>query len=145
MAWSTSARGDDIGDTLEGAAQQALMEFCERHLQDTAGTFVALFPIWDESDQTWRRRMAAACDTTLPTYHEGWAFTAWYAQHMSTILWEVVLVGAFQHVCLEEYDHQVEVKDQLIDELSKGNRELLQQAHFHVRHSKELSDELPRM
>jgi DNA-binding transcriptional regulator GbsR (MarR family) len=36
----------------------------------------------------------------------------------------------------------VEAKDRLIDELRKANRELLQHAHFHERHIKELRDEL---
>jgi hypothetical protein len=31
-AWFTTARGDDLDDTLERAAHQALTEFCERHL-----------------------------------------------------------------------------------------------------------------
>jgi hypothetical protein len=30
-AWFTMARGDDIDDTLERAAHQALTEFCEHH------------------------------------------------------------------------------------------------------------------
>jgi hypothetical protein len=41
---------------------------------------------------------------------------------------------------LEEYDHQMEANDHLFDELSKGNRDLLQQAH-----SLEWNDELLRM
>jgi hypothetical protein len=43
-------------------------------------------------------------------------------------------------VRLEDYDHQVEAKDNLIDELRTWNQELLQQAHFHERRSKELSE-----
>jgi hypothetical protein len=31
-AWLTMAGGDDLDDTLERAAHQTLMEFCERHL-----------------------------------------------------------------------------------------------------------------
>jgi hypothetical protein len=104
MARSTSARGDDIGDTMERVAQQAFTELYEWHLQDTTGTSVALFPIWDESDQTWRRHMDATCDTTLSTYREGWAFTAQYAHHVSSLLQEVMLVGTFQCMRLEEYD-----------------------------------------
>jgi hypothetical protein len=30
--WTTSTTGDDLDDTLERTAHQALMEFCERHL-----------------------------------------------------------------------------------------------------------------
>jgi hypothetical protein len=39
-------------------------------------------------------------------------------------------VGAYQRLCLEEYDHQVEAKNHLIDELRKGNKELLQLRHY---------------
>jgi hypothetical protein len=62
MAWSTSTTGDDLGDMLERAAHKALTEFYERHLEDI-GTPVALFPLRDEGNPTWNRRMAAACDT----------------------------------------------------------------------------------
>jgi hypothetical protein len=31
-AWFTMTRGDDLDDTLERAAYQALTEFCEHHL-----------------------------------------------------------------------------------------------------------------
>jgi polyhydroxyalkanoate synthesis regulator phasin len=48
--------------------------------------------------------MIAAYDSTQLTYHEGWAFTVRYAQHLSSLLREVSLVGTFQHVRLEEYD-----------------------------------------
>jgi hypothetical protein len=44
-AWFTTATGDDLNDTLEWAAHQALTEFCERHLPGFVGTAVALFPI----------------------------------------------------------------------------------------------------
>jgi hypothetical protein len=39
------ATGDDLNDTLEWAAHQALTEFCERHLPGFVVTAVALFPI----------------------------------------------------------------------------------------------------
>jgi hypothetical protein len=48
-----------------------------------------------------------------------------------------MMVGAYQHMRLEEYDHQVEAKDLLIAELRKGNRELLQQTHTLERCNKE--------
>jgi hypothetical protein len=38
MAWLTTARGDDLDDTLERTAQQALTEFCEHHLPSLDGT-----------------------------------------------------------------------------------------------------------
>jgi hypothetical protein len=45
MAWFTTATGDDLDDTLDRAAHQALMEFCEHHLSDLASTANALFPV----------------------------------------------------------------------------------------------------
>jgi hypothetical protein len=47
MAWSTSATGHDMSDTLEMVAHQALEMLCEQHLLDTADTPIALFPIRD--------------------------------------------------------------------------------------------------
>jgi hypothetical protein len=44
-AWFTTARGDDLDDTLERAAHQALMEFCERHLSVLYNTAIALLPV----------------------------------------------------------------------------------------------------
>jgi hypothetical protein len=44
-AWFTTATSDDLDDTLERAAHQALMEFRERHLPGLAGIAIALFPI----------------------------------------------------------------------------------------------------
>jgi hypothetical protein len=79
MAWSASAKGDDMDNALERVAHQALMEFYEQHLEDTAGTHVALFPIRDKSNWTWRRRMAAACNAAHLTHHKGWALIMQYA------------------------------------------------------------------
>jgi chromosome segregation ATPase len=45
MAWFTTATGDNLDDTLQRAAHQALTEFCECHLLDLASTAIALFPI----------------------------------------------------------------------------------------------------
>jgi hypothetical protein len=56
----------------------------------------------------------------------GWAFTARYAQHVSSLLQEVTTVDTHQHLRLEEYDHKVEAKDRLITDIRKGNRDLLQ-------------------
>jgi hypothetical protein len=44
----TMARGNDLDDTLERAAHQALMEFCERHLPVLGDTAIALLPIQNE-------------------------------------------------------------------------------------------------
>jgi hypothetical protein len=40
-AWFTMARGNDLDDTLERAAHQALIEFCEHHLPVLDGTAIA--------------------------------------------------------------------------------------------------------
>jgi hypothetical protein len=52
MAWFTMATEDDLDDALEGATHLALTKFCERHLPDTIGTPVALFPIRDVGNPT---------------------------------------------------------------------------------------------
>jgi hypothetical protein len=47
--------------------------------------------------------VAAVGDPELPTYHAGWALTARYAWHVSSLLQEVMTTGAHQCLCLEEY------------------------------------------
>jgi hypothetical protein len=44
MAWFTMVRGDDLDDTLERAAHQALMEFYEHHLSVLGDTAISLLP-----------------------------------------------------------------------------------------------------
>jgi hypothetical protein len=53
MAWFTTATGDDLDDTLERAAQLALMEFCEHHLSGLARTAIALFLIQNNGNTGW--------------------------------------------------------------------------------------------
>jgi hypothetical protein len=60
------------------------------------------------------------------------------------MLQEVMMIGSFQRMRLEVYNHQVEVKDCLIDELRKGNRDLLWQSHSLEGRNKELHDDLLR-
>jgi hypothetical protein len=72
----TTTTGDD---TLERAAHQALMEFCERHLPGLAGTAIVMFPIQNEGNMAWSERLAAVGDPEHSAYHAGWAFTACYA------------------------------------------------------------------
>jgi hypothetical protein len=43
-AWFTMAQGDDLNDTLERAAHQALTKFCERHLPVLGDTAIAFSP-----------------------------------------------------------------------------------------------------
>jgi hypothetical protein len=45
MAWFTTAWGDDLDDTLDRAAHQALTEFCEHHLPVLSDTAIALLPV----------------------------------------------------------------------------------------------------
>jgi hypothetical protein len=85
-AWFTTARGDDLDNTLERAAHQALMEFCERHLPGLNDTAIALLPIQNEGNVVWSEHVAATGDPELLTYHPGWAFTARYAQHACSLL-----------------------------------------------------------
>jgi hypothetical protein len=49
-----TAWGDDLNDTLEWAAHQALTEFCERHLSVVGDTAIALLPVRNEGNVVWR-------------------------------------------------------------------------------------------
>jgi hypothetical protein len=138
MAWFMMTTGDDLDDTLERAAHQALTEFCERHLPGLDSTVVALLPVRVVGNPVWSEWLATACDPTRPTYHAGWAFTVCYAQHVSSMLQEVTAISAHQHLRIEEYDHQVEAKHRLIADARTGKRELLQQNHILEMRSNEL-------
>jgi hypothetical protein len=94
-AWFTTAEGNDLDDTLERVAHQALMEFCERHLLGLDGTVVALLPVRNKVNTIWSESLAAIGDLDHETYHAGWAFTARYVQHVSFLLQEVTVTGTF--------------------------------------------------
>jgi hypothetical protein len=79
MTWFTTARGDDLDDTLERAAHQALTEFCERHLPVLGDTTIALLPIWNEGNTVWSERVAVVGDPEFLTHQAGWALTVRYA------------------------------------------------------------------
>jgi cell division protein FtsB len=143
-AWFTTATGDDLDDTLEKAAHQALTEFCECHLLGLVGTAIALFPIQNEGNTAWSKRLAAVGNPEHSAYHVGWAFMACYAQHMSSMFQEVVVIGAYQRLRLKEYNHQVSSTNRIIKDIQKGNRELLQENHRLEARIKELNDELMR-
>jgi cell division protein FtsB len=144
MAWFTTARSDDLNDTLESAAHQAFMEFCEHHLLGLDSTAITLLPIRNEGNAVWSERVAVVGDPELPTYHVGWALMACYAQHVSSLLQEVMATGAHQHIHLEEYANQVKDKNHTIKDIQKGNRELLQKNQRLETCVKELNDELMR-
>jgi hypothetical protein len=123
--WFTTAWGDDLNDILERATHQALTEFCERHLPVLGDTAIALLSVRNEGNAVWSERVATIGDLELPTHHEGWALTAHYAQHVSSLLLEVTAMGA--HLCLrlEECTGQVKAKNCVIKDIQEGNRELL--------------------
>jgi hypothetical protein len=143
-AWFTTARGDDLNDTLERAAHQALTEFCQRHLPVLGDTTLSLLPVRNEGNAMWSERVTAIDDPEFSTHHTGWALTACYAQHVSSLLHEVTVTGS--HLCLhlEECADQVKAKNCVIKDIQKGNRELLQMNARLETHIRELSDELMR-
>jgi hypothetical protein len=102
------------------------MEFCERHLPVLSDTAIALLPVQNEGNAVWSECVTAIGDPELPTHHAGWALTARYAQHVSSLLQEVTTTGA--HLCLrlEECTGQVKARNRVIKDIQKGNRELLQ-------------------
>jgi hypothetical protein len=77
--WFTTARGNDLDDTLKRAAHQALMEFCEHHLLVLGGTAIALLPVQNEGNTVWSACVAAIGDPEFLTHHAGRALTARYA------------------------------------------------------------------
>jgi DNA repair exonuclease SbcCD ATPase subunit len=120
------------------------MEFCERHLLVLDGTTITLLLVRNEGNAVWSERVATVGDPELPTHHAGWALTARYAQHVSSLLQEVMVTGTHQCLRLEEYASQVKAKNRAIKDIQKGNRALLQKnAHLETR-VKELNDELMR-
>jgi hypothetical protein len=118
-AWFTTARGDDLDDTLERAAHQALTEFCECHLPVLGDTTIALLPIQNEGNTMWSERVATIGDPMLPTHHAGWVLTSWYSQHVSSVLQEVTVTGAHLRLHLKEYAGQVKAQNYTIV-LSEG-------------------------
>jgi hypothetical protein len=125
MAWFTTARDDDLDDTLQRAAHQALTEFCERHLPILGDTAIALLPVQNEGNAVWSERVAAIGDPEFLTHHAGWALTARYTQHVSSLLQEVTVMGAHLRLHLEVCASQVKAKNRVIKDIQKGNRELL--------------------
>jgi septal ring factor EnvC (AmiA/AmiB activator) len=92
----------------------------------------------------WSERVTAIGDLEFPIHHAGWALTACYAQHVSSLLQEVTATGA--HLCLhlEECADQVKAKNRVVKDIQKGNRELLHKNARLETHIRELSDELTR-
>jgi hypothetical protein len=143
-AWFTTARGDDLDDTLERVAQQFLTEFCERRLPVLGDTAIALLPVRNEGDVVWSERVTAIGDPEFLTHHAGWALTSRYAQHVSSLLQEVTATGAQLRLHLEECAGQVKAKNCVVKDIQKGNRELLQKNARLETRIRELSDELTR-
>jgi hypothetical protein len=101
------------------------MEFYECHLPILGDAVIALLPVWNEGNVVWSERVAAIGNPELPTHHAGWALTARYAQHVSSLLHEVTATGAHLRLRLEECIGQVKAKNRVIKDIQKGNRELL--------------------
>jgi hypothetical protein len=143
-AWFTTAWGDDLNDTLERASHQALTEFCERHLPVLGDTAIALLPVRNEGNAVWSERVTTISDPEFLTHHAGWALTARYAQHVSSLLQEVTAMGAHLRLCLEECADQVKAKNRVVKDIQKGNWEFLQKNASLETRVRELSDELMR-
>jgi hypothetical protein len=141
-AWFTTARSDDLDDALERVALQALTEFCERHLPVLGDTAIALLPVRNEGNAVCCERVTAIGDPELLMYHAGFALTARYSQHVSSLLQEVTTTGAHLRLHLEEYVDQVKAKNRAIKDIQKGNRELLQKNTHLEMCVKELNDDL---
>jgi hypothetical protein len=143
-AWFTTARGDDLDDTLERAAHQALTKFCDRHLPVLGDTAIALLSVQNEGNAVWSERVAAVGDPEFSTHHVCSALAACYSQHVSTPLQEVTATGAHLRLHLEECTVQMKAKNHAVKDIPKGNRELLQKNTHLETCIKELNDELMR-
>jgi hypothetical protein len=115
--WFTTARGDDLDDTLERVAHQALTEFCERHLPVLGDTTIALLTVWNKGNTVWSESVAAVGDPELPTRHAGWALTSHYSQHVRSLLQKVTVTGAHLHLRLEEYASQVKAQNRAVKDI----------------------------
>jgi hypothetical protein len=143
-AWFTTARGDDLDDTLKRAAHQALTEFYERHLPVLGDTTITLLPVRNEGNVVWSERVTAIGNPEFLTHHAGWALTARYTQHVSSLLQEFTVMSAHLRLRLEECTDQVKAKNRIVKDIQKGNRELLQKNARLETRIQELSDELMR-
>jgi hypothetical protein len=123
--WFTTARCDDLDDTLERTAHQALTEFCEHHLPVLGDTAIALLPVRNEGNAVWSERVTTIGDPEFSTHHAGWTLTTRYAQHVSSLLQEVTATGAHLHLHPEECADHVKAKNHVVKDIQKGNRELL--------------------
>jgi cytochrome c oxidase assembly factor CtaG len=85
-----------------------------------------LLPVRNEGNVVWSERLTAISDPEFPTHHAGWALTARYAQHVSSLLQEVTVTGVYLCLRLEECTDQVKAKTRVVKDIQKGNRELLQ-------------------
>jgi septal ring factor EnvC (AmiA/AmiB activator) len=90
----------------------------------------------------WSVHVAAIGDPELSIHHTGWALTARYAQHVSSLLQEVTATCAHLHLHLEECIDQVKDKNRVIKDIQKGNLELLQKNARLKTRIRELNDEL---
>jgi chromosome segregation ATPase len=92
----------------------------------------------------WSERVTAISDPESSIHHTGWALTARYTQHMSSLLQEVTATGTHLRLRLEECANQVKAKNGIVKDIQKGNRELLQKNSRLETRIRELSDELMR-
>jgi hypothetical protein len=88
--------------------------------------------------------MATIGNPELLTHHAGWALTARYAQHMSSLLQEVTATGAHLHLRLEDCVGQVKAKNRVVKDIQEGNQEHLQKNACLETRIRELNDELMR-
>jgi chromosome segregation ATPase len=103
-----------------------------------------LLPVWNEGNVVWSVLVAAIGDPELLTHHAGWALTARYAQHVSSLLHEVTATGAHLRLYLEECASQVKAKNRVVKDIQEGNWELLKKNVYLETRITELNDELMR-
>jgi chromosome segregation ATPase len=61
--------------------------------------------------------VTAISDPEFSTHHAGWALTARYTQHVSSLLQQVTAMGAHLRLRLEECADQVNAKDRVVNDI----------------------------
>jgi hypothetical protein len=80
--WMATVIGVELDETVEQTAQVTLTSLCKSYLAYTVMMPIALFPIRNQEDPTWKQRLEAVSNLEGPHFHAGMAALAGYAQHM---------------------------------------------------------------
>jgi hypothetical protein len=87
----------ELDGTVEQTAQVALTSLCESRLTDTAAMLIALFPIRNQDDLTWKQRLEAVSTRALTSTL---AWLRWPGTRITCLTCRPALAGpSFGSVC----------------------------------------------